>query len=160
MSKVDDDNAEHPEGCRCVMCLDDGLWPFADVKVGSSLRIKMPGPVAQAPGPLVFSQVEWQALLAETMGKITELGRVKGGEYSGDTDRLSNFRRNAQDCGLSMEQVWRVYAGKHWDSITQYVKDQALGTSRPRAEPLSGRADDLIVYLLLFKAMLKEKGEA
>jgi hypothetical protein len=57
-----------------------------------------------------------------------------------------------------MEQVWAVYAAKHWDAINQYVKDMAKGVVRQRMESISGRADDLIVYLILFKAMVEEAG--
>ena len=108
---------------------------------------------------LVYSNAQWDKLLSATVEKIKSLALVKGGEYSGDDDRLANFRRNGVDVGLPMEVIWRVYAGKHWDSITQYVKDLTAGKDRTRGEPLSGRADDLIVYLLLFKAMLEERGE-
>ena len=107
-----------------------------------------------------FSVREYEQLLASTFKRIIELGKLKGGEYSGDEDRLANFRRNGVDCGLPMETVWRVYAGKHWDAITQSVKDLQTGTQRTRLESLEGRADDLIVYLILFKAMLAERARA
>lgn len=108
----------------------------------------------------VFAHTEYEKLLADTIASITKLGALKGGEYSGDQDRLMNFRRNGRDVGLPMETVWRVYAGKHWDAITQYVKDLQTGTTRERLESLKGRADDLIVYLVLFKAMLVERSRA
>jgi hypothetical protein len=34
----------------------------------------------------------------------------------------------------------------------------AKGVARQRMESISGRADDLIVYLILFKAMVEEAG--
>lgn len=105
----------------------------------------------------IFTHSEYEKLLADTIASITKLGLLKGGEYSGDLDRLLNFRRNGRDCALPMETIWRVYAGKHWDAITQYVKDLQSGTTRERLEGLEGRADDLIVYLILFKAMLIER---
>lgn len=104
-----------------------------------------------------FTHSRWDELLEETIRSIRSLALVKGGEYAGDHDRLANFRRNAQAQDLTMEQVWRVYAGKHWDSINQYIKDQAQGKDRPRAESMTGRADDMIVYLILFKAMVEER---
>lgn len=107
--------------------------------------------------PLVFDDNQWNALLDQTIKQIKDLAKLKGGEYSGDDDRLANFRRNAADIGLTMEQIWRIYAGKHWGAITQFVKDLGTGKTRKRMEPLSGRADDLIVYLILFKAMLEER---
>lgn len=106
----------------------------------------------------VFSQAKWSRLLERSMEQIKALATLKGGEYAGDEDRLANFRRNGQALGVSMELVWVVYAGKHWDAIQQYVKDMASGRKRERAEPITGRADDLIVYLLLFKAMCEERG--
>ena len=106
----------------------------------------------------IFSQKEWEELLNESTSSIINLAKLKGGEYAGDVDRLANFRRNGDNLGLMMEQVWAVYAGKHWDAIMQYIKDISRGADRVRMEPISGRADDLLVYLLLFKAMLKERG--
>lgn len=104
-----------------------------------------------------FSQEQWARLLAETVQTIQALAKVKGGEYSGDSDRLANFRRLAAEQQLPMETIWRVYAGKHWDSLNTYIMDLRGETSRPRSEPIAGRAHDLLVYLLLFLAMLEER---
>jgi hypothetical protein len=82
---------------------------------------------------------------------------VKGGEYAGDNDRLANFRRNALALGIPAETVWAVYAGKHWDSLMQYINDISTKTNRHRAEPMTGRIVDLIAYLMLFYAMEEEK---
>lgn len=106
-----------------------------------------------------FSQERWEQLLDETIKNIRSLAVLKGGEYAGDTDRLANFRRNARDMELTAEQVWRVYAGKHWDALNQWIKDRAAGQQRPRSESLLGRADDLIVYSILLKAMILEAEE-
>jgi len=106
---------------------------------------------------MTFNQTQWEALVADTIEQVKYLAKAKGGEYSGDVDRLLNFRRNGQNLELPMEVIWSVYAGKHWDAITQYIKDLHQGKNRERSEPISGRADDLIVYLLLFKAMVQER---
>lgn len=103
-----------------------------------------------------FKNAEYEALVDDTVKKIKDLGVLKGGEYAGDHDRLANFRRNGFDQDLPMETVWRVYAAKHWDAIGQYIKDIRSNTQRLRLESISGRVDDLIVYLLLFKAMIVE----
>lgn len=105
-----------------------------------------------------FDPIKFTQIIEETVGTIKQLSQLKGGEYAGDTDRLANFRRNGDNLGLTMEQVWAVYAGKHWDAVMQYVKDLGQGINRQRMEPVSGRVDDLIVYLMLFKAMLQERG--
>lgn len=107
---------------------------------------------------MTYPSTKFQTLISETIEIITQLGVLKGGEYSGDVDRLANFRRNGADLDLPMETIWRVYAAKHWDAIGQYVKDIQTRTERVRGEPIAGRVDDLILYLLLFKAMLDERG--
>lgn len=105
----------------------------------------------------VYSHVEYGVLIEGTIDKIKKLSFLKGGEYAGDVDRLANFRRNAAALDLTMEQVWAVYAAKHWDAVMQYVKDVSSGKDRPRGEPISGRLDDLIVYAILMKAMIDER---
>lgn len=105
----------------------------------------------------MYSHERYAQLIDETIQKITTLSKLKGGEYAGDQDRLANFRRNAIALGLPMESVWAVYAAKHWDAVMQFVMDLNTGKTRERMEPISGRVDDLIVYLILFKAILEER---
>lgn len=107
----------------------------------------------------MFPHSEYQYLVESTIENINRLSILKGGEYAGDHDRLANFRRNGNTLGLPMEVIWAVYAAKHWDAVIQYINDLSAGQRRERLEPLSGRLDDLIVYCILFKAMLVERGE-
>lgn len=107
---------------------------------------------------LFYSHERYAKLIEETIINLKKLGELKGGEYAGDNDRLANFRRNAEKLGLNKESVWAVYCGKHLDAIFQYILDLNTGKTRTRLEPLSGRVDDVIVYMLLFKAMLDEDG--
>lgn len=105
---------------------------------------------------VIFSHDRWNKMIEETFDEVRHLAKAKGGEYSGDTDRLLNFRRNGRSLGLPMETIWAVYAAKHWDAIMQYIVDQRKGTDRVRLEPITGRIHDLLVYLLLLKAMVEE----
>lgn len=107
-----------------------------------------------------YSSERFSHLMEDAFDQILSLSKLKGGEYSGDDDRLANFRRNAAALALTQEQVWAVYAAKHWDAIMQFVKDQQTGVNRERSEPIEGRVFDLIVYLLLFRAMLEERHDA
>lgn len=104
----------------------------------------------------IFTHEAYDKLVNETVKQIFSLSTLKGGEYAGDVDRLANFRRNAENLGLNMEDVWAVYAGKHWDAIMQYIRDRRTGKKRERLESIAGRADDIIVYMTLFKAMVQE----
>jgi len=105
-----------------------------------------------------YDHKRWHQLIQAQVARINKLAESKGGEYAGDTDRLANFRRNGERLGVPMELVWAVYAGKHWDAIQQFVQDLVAKRDRQRAEPISGRVDDLIVYLILFQAILEERG--
>lgn len=104
-----------------------------------------------------YSHERYNELIQSTVAKITQLSKLKGGEYAGDDDRLANFRRGGERLSIPMETTWWVYANKHWDAITQFIQDIQTGKKRQRLESLAGRADDMIVYLLLFKAMLDER---
>lgn len=106
-----------------------------------------------------FSQEQYARLIDTTVEKIQQLSKLKGGEYAGDNDRLANFRRNGEALGLSMETIWAVYYNKHHDAVMQFVQDLNTGKKRDRMEPIDGRVDDMIVYLILFKAMLQERSE-
>lgn len=112
---------------------------------------------------IYFPAVDWDKLVQDAFERVMQLSKLKGEEYSGTVNRLENFRRNANNLDLHAEQVWAVYAAKHWDALMQYVNDTADGKTRLTVESLSGRIDDLIVYLLLFEAMhrarLKDRGE-
>lgn len=112
--------------------------------------------VEQAPS-MIYDHKRWAQLIEAQVSRIHKLAEQKGGEYAGDTDRLANFRRNGAALGVPMELVWAVYAGKHWDAVQQYVKDLVAQKDRVRAEPISGRVDDLIVYLILLQAILEER---
>ena len=108
----------------------------------------------------IYEHEKWDNILSQTVQNITKLATLKGGEYAGDNDRLANFRRNGAALGLPMETVWAVYAGKHWDAIQQFIRDSREGKTRERLEPIEGRIDDLIVYLVLLKAMVEERTES
>lgn len=127
---------------------------------GGNIKAQQEGTISYTSGSRSFSHERYRQLISETFKTISDLSELKGGEYSGDTDRLLNFRRNGRDLDLPMEVIWRVYAAKHWDAVGQYIRDLNSRKDRVRLEPISGRVDDLIVYLLLFKAMLIERGEA
>lgn len=106
-----------------------------------------------------FTKEDVGYLIDSTFQKVQFLRDTKGGEYAGDTDALANFRRNAASLGLNPETIWAVYAGKHWDSIQQFIKDLEAGVSRTRTESILGRIDDLITYAILLKALYHARSE-
>ena len=105
----------------------------------------------------MFSHEDYNRVIEQSVTEIKKLGTLKGGEYAGDLDRLANFRRNGENLELPMEVIWAVYCAKHWDAVMTYIRDIAGGKRRERLEPIEGRVDDIMVYLILFKCMLIER---
>ena len=72
---------------------------------------------------------EFDALVAATVQRTADILVSKGAEYANDTDRLANFKRNAEKNGQTVLECWQIYWGKHVDSISSYmrrVKDRAV----------------------------------
>ena len=93
-----------------------------------------------------------EKIIVSTMSKILEINKTKGEEYSGANDVCKNFKRQAEMLDMDPKLVWAVYANKHWDAIMSHVKN-----GKVFSEPIEGRIDDAILYLLLYKALIKDQ---
>lgn len=111
-------------------------------------------PVAPALTPASNPQL---TIIADAMKRAEKLFATKNAEYGDKKDILSNFRRLAEQQNVPMSTAWFFLAGKHIDSITQYVKDVRENKSRNRSEPIRDRIDDLVVYSLLLLAIVAEE---
>jgi len=99
-----------------------------------------------------MNKAEFQGILDATSHTLDTLTESKGREYANSTDQLANFKRLSAQLGLTKEQVVMVYLSKHLDSIHSYVKNP----SQDLSEPIDGRIDDAILYLVLLKACIRE----
>ncbi len=81
-----------------------------------------------------------------------ELTASKGVEYANSDDQLANFKRLSEKLGLTPEAVNLVYLTKHIDAIESYVKN-----GKSNSEPIHGRIEDAILYLILLKSIIVEK---
>lgn len=87
-------------------------------------------------------------LLLATKGRDYTQGASDNADY--DIGRLKNFYRNAERLGLRPMQVLAVYLNKHLDAIETFFKSGQL-----ESEPIEGRIQDAINYLLLLYKMVK-----
>lgn len=92
---------------------------------------------------------QFKDLLDITHKNLVNLTATKGNEYSRDIDQLANFKRQAAELNMSSLKVLMVYLNKHLDSIKFYVK-----TEQVLSEPIGGRIDDAILYLMLLKGLI------
>ena len=93
-----------------------------------------------------------ETIVKSTIDKILELNKTKGEEYAGKSDVCKNFKRQADMLNIEPQLVWAVYANKHWDAIMSHVKNGKIFS-----EPIEERINDLILYLLLYKALIKDQ---
>lgn len=115
----------------------------------------------------------FQALLKTTYDRMVELTATKGEEYANNApidapasstdirnqladaqDQHANFKRLASELGMTPEQVLSVYLTKHLDATKSYLKH-----GRVWSEPIEGRIDDAILYLILLKGLIIERRE-
>jgi hypothetical protein len=90
--------------------------------------------------------------------RLIDLTVTKGEEYKRREDsQFANFDRCAAELGLTREQVLMVYLNKHLNSIVVYTKDSAAGGNKAYAEPIVGRIDDSILYLLILRGMVEDR---
>jgi len=74
-------------------------------------------------------------------------------EYAhNEENAFANFERLAEDLGLDRKEILWVYAMKHKDGISSYIKGH-----KSQREDVRGRINDLIVYLCLLRGMIEEE---
>jgi len=93
--------------------------------------------------------------VSELLEECRALRISKGVDYSGASDVLDNFKRNAEPWGLTKYQVLSIYLSKHLDSVRNSIK---ANPSYPQveSEPIRNRIADAVNYLLLLHCLLEE----
>ena len=113
---------------------------------------------APAQGRNVKTQEDVADLMAKVFNECYETRASGQKEYAHDEgNALRNFEGLAADLGIGREEVLWVYMKKHLDGILAYIRGH-----RSQREDVRGRIKDVIVYLILFQAMVEddEGGEA
>lgn len=94
----------------------------------------------------------FRQIAIEEIDSLLKISSEKGADYAPDSDELKNFKDAADRLGLTWEQIWGVYAGKHWDAIMTYCREGDI-----KSEPIDGRVHDLIVYDLLLLGLIRDR---
>jgi len=90
----------------------------------------------------------------EMLVPALDIMRTKGQAYSGEDDKLGNFKRIANDVKCPVDIIWYTYFTKHIDALKSYIRREYKDS-----EPIKGRLLDIINYALLYAAILEERGE-
>lgn len=82
-----------------------------------------------------------------------QITKTKGVDYTKSSDDcLANFKEGSV-FGLTSLQTAGMFAKKHIDSIYNYIKTNG----RSESEPIEGRIQDAINYLLFIQALIEEE---
>jgi hypothetical protein len=94
--------------------------------------------------------------LAEVMERVFgECGLLRSAgqkEYAGGENAFGNFMRLAAELDTTPEKVLWTYAMKHKDGIAAYIRGY-----ESQREPVDGRINDLITYLIILRAMVEAR---
>jgi hypothetical protein len=104
-----------------------------------------------------MTAAEFDAYIESALLQCKGILSMKGPEYAGPDDRLANFKRAAAHTGAPPLLIAFVYATKHWDAVANYVRATSNGKPLRLSEPIEGRLQDLINYLLFIGALIKEE---
>ena len=98
---------------------------------------------------------DFLTLIDDTFNEMKRLTATKGAEYKGSGGgQFDNFVRYSSRAGLTVGQAWLVLFAKHLDAIDTFIRDDSQKVGRVRSEPINGRIDDAILYLVLLKGMV------
>ena len=96
---------------------------------------------------------QFEIILSERLQAIEKILGYKAKEYSHDNDRLYNFKVAARMLNISnAEALWGM-AAKHLVSVNDLVTGRLGQTS----EMINEKIGDMINYLILLEAILKEE---
>ncbi len=94
-----------------------------------------------------------QQVLYAVFNECDALRNAGQAEYAhNDADAFANFKRVGESLQLDQKQVLLVYAMKHWDGVASFVAGNVS-----QREDVTGRINDLIVYLGLLRGMVEEE---
>lgn len=86
------------------------------------------------------------------LNECIKIIKTKGNDYSGDEDRLAEFRRSSKFNNISIKQVFGVHIFKHLTTLEKWIKNERL-----KGEPIEEKLKDIIVYCLMAYKIEKEQ---
>lgn len=94
-------------------------------------------------------------VFAKRFADCIDMMKAKNADYSqGEQkgDRIAAFRRIAKDVDIPMTKVWSVLFSKHHGAIVKFIKDGYV-----ESEPIDGRINDIINYMVLLGAIISDQ---
>ena len=93
---------------------------------------------------------EMRTKFIEDTFKLSDSKRIEYTEGNHNANVLWNFDSISSNLGIAPIEVLSVYLSKHISSLFSYFK-----TRKTYSEPIEGRVQDIINYLILMVAMIE-----
>lgn len=103
-----------------------------------------------------MTESEFYKIYDSAIERISSIVKRKHAEYGEDSDYFYNFNRGSEILGTHPAGVLAAYMTKHTVSVYDIINEFSRGES-VKISQLEEKITDLIVYLLLFEGMVKEK---
>jgi hypothetical protein len=103
-----------------------------------------------------MTEQSFDILVQERVQKIQQTLVEKGKEYRRNADPLHNFNMAAQLGNVTREKALWGFALKHYVSFMDILNDIEKGTL-PKEEVIDEKIGDLINYLILCEASIKDR---
>ena len=102
---------------------------------------------------------EFEKIVVSQCDDILSRCRTKGAEYTGkDVDRLGNFKRVATLMRCTPEKALAGLVAKHIVATYDFIEDLEKGQHRTMQQ-WDEKLGDIILYAILLKALLIERGQ-
>lgn len=103
-----------------------------------------------------MSEQEFDNLVEQRIEKIQQTLVVKGKEYRRNNNPLHNFEVAAKMGNTTREKALWGFALKHYVSLIDMMEDISKG-KLPKEEVIDEKIGDLINYLILAEASMKDR---
>jgi hypothetical protein len=103
-----------------------------------------------------MTEEEFDLVVDFRIEEIKETLQIKGKEYKRNNDPLHNFEVAARLGNTTREKALWGFALKHYVSFMDMLDDIEKGTL-PKTEKVDEKLGDLINYLILCEASIKDK---
>ena len=104
----------------------------------------------------IMTEEQFNKIVEDRIAKIRELLVVKGKEYRRNNDVFHNFNSAARVENITPQRALHGFFLKHFVSYQDLLNDLDKGKC-PSAELIDEKLGDIIVYMILQEALLKEK---
>lgn len=103
-----------------------------------------------------MNKLKFSEIVEQKLEYIKKTMETKNIEYAPSEDVLHNFNKGSQLSGKIREEVLWGFALKHLISLMDIIDELNIPTF-PSIEKLEEKTTDLINYLILLEACIKEK---